>query len=65
MREPLYNRDDEKRARMLTDFVACNKAGVDAAVSLAEGDFFKRKHPADYSAKDVYTAIFDIINRKE
>lgn len=50
---------------MLTDFSACNKAGVGAAIALTERGFFKGKQPADYSAGEVYTAIFDLINRKE
>ena len=65
IREQLYNQDKEKKQRMLTDFSACNKAGVHAACVLTESGFFTRKKPADYTANDVYTAIWQIMNGKE
>ncbi len=61
IRELLYNDDDEKLRRMLTDFSVYNEAGVKAAEHLINSGIFKNKKPADFTAEEIFDALIKSI----
>lgn len=56
VRELLYNTDEDKKQRMLTDFAVYNKRGVDAAIKLFNEGFFSRTL-TDISAETVFDEL--------
>ena len=60
VRELLYNTDEDKKHRMLTDFAVYNKTGVEAAIKLFESGFFAR-NLNEISAEDVFNSISQFI----
>ncbi len=56
VRELLYNTDEGKKQRMMTDFAVYNKRGVDAATKLFNEGFFSRTL-TDISAETVFDEL--------
>ena len=59
IRELIYNKDEEKRGRMLADFAELNKTGVEAAKALYESGFFSGKTLYDFTAEEVFDELMN------
>ncbi len=57
IRELLQQQDPARLERILSDFSAHNRAGVDAAKQLVEEGWFIEKRPSDYSAQVIFDAL--------
>lgn len=63
IKELLYNEDQEKLGRMLTDFSVYNAKGVNAAKELVERGLFK-KSPKEYSIEFIFNQLSELIQRE-
>lgn len=61
LRELLYNDDSKKLGRMLEDFSLYNKAGVEAAKSLFDENWFLHKMPKEFSAAKIFDTLAERI----
>ena len=59
IRELIYNKDEEKRGRMLADFAELNKTGVEAAKALYGNGFFNGRELTDIKAEDVFDELMN------
>ena len=57
IRELLYNTDDIKLGRILTDFSVYNKRGVDAALALVKEGFFAGKNLNEIPVSEVFDEL--------
>lgn len=63
LKELLYNTDEERLERMMTDFSVFNKKGVMAAKTLIQEGIFKDKKPASYRVEEIFDKLMEIIER--
>lgn len=57
VRELLQQQDSARLERILSDFSAHNRAGVDAAKQLVTSGWFTDKCPADYTAQEIFDGL--------
>lgn len=63
LKELLYNNNEERLKRMMTDFSVYNAKGVIAAKELIQEGIFKDKKPVFYSAEEIFDKLMIHIER--
>lgn len=63
LKELLYNTNEERLERMMTDFSVYNKKGVMAAKELVQEGIFKVQKPDLYSVEEIFDKLMEIIER--
>ena len=61
LKELLYNRNEERLERMMTDFSVYNAKGVIAAKELIQEGIFKNTKPVFYSAEEIFDKLMMLI----
>ena len=61
LKELLYNTNEERLERMMTDFSVYNSKGVIAAKELIQEGIFKNKKPFFYSAEEIFDKLMMLI----
>jgi len=63
VRELLYNTNQDKLKRMLTDFSVYNEKGVEAARALVEKGLFAEHSPGDYTIGFIFDELAKLIEK--